>query len=269
MRRRVTASWAPSRIGRTGRAERLAEARLVVVADERVEHLLLTASEELGQDAVHHHGGEVDHRLLGEAVGQLEGLVDRHLLRRRDDHDAGLRRVTEQVEHPTRLVAHHAHLDELLDRLRGGELAGDVAGGHRVHDDEVVAVLAHLPQELPDREDLLHARGGVGDEVEGAGEGSEPGDERDLELEAQVLLERLLGVHRHGEEARGHLALLERGGADLEEVGQVALGVDLADERALAVLRREEGERRRDGGLADAPFAGDEEEAAIEEVGDR
>jgi hypothetical protein len=35
------------------------------------------------------------------------------------------------------------------------------------------------------------------------------------------------------------------------------------------VLRREEGERRRDGGLADAPFAGDEEEAAIEEVGDR
>jgi hypothetical protein len=35
------------------------------------------------------------------------------------------------------------------------------------------------------------------------------------------------------------------------------------------VLRREESERRRDGGLADAAFAGDEEEAAIEKVDDR
>jgi hypothetical protein len=35
------------------------------------------------------------------------------------------------------------------------------------------------------------------------------------------------------------------------------------------VQGRQESERRRDGGLADAPFAGDEEEAAIEEVDDR
>ena len=64
-----------------------------------------------------------------------------------------------------------------------------------------------------------------------------------------------------------HLALLERGAPDLEEVGQVALGVDLADERALAVLRGEQRERRGDGRLADAALAGDEEQLAIEQVG--
>ena len=126
-------------------------------------------------------------------------------------------------------------------RLRRRELGDDVAGGDGVDDDEVVVALADLPEELADGEDLLHPGRGVGDEVEGAGQGPEAGDERDLELEPQVLLERLLGVHRHGEEVRRHLPGLEAGGRDLEEVGEVALGVDLADERALAVLRRRAG----------------------------
>ena len=93
-------------------------------------------------------------------------------------------------------------LHQLLDRLRRRQLAGDVAGGRRVDDHEVVAALAHLPQELADGEDLLHPRRRVGHEVERAGQRAEPGDERDLQLEAQVLLERLLGVHRHREQAR-------------------------------------------------------------------
>ena len=108
---------------------------------------------------------------------------------------------------------------------------------------------------------------GVGDEVEGAGQRTESGDQRDLELEAQVLLERLLGVHRHGEEARRDLALGSNdGGADLEEVGQVALGVDLADEGALALLGGQQGQRRGDRRLADAALAGDEEQPAVEQV---
>ena len=266
VRRRVTASWAPSRIGRTDVPSASLSRASFSSSDEPLEHLLLAAAEQLGQHAVHDDGGEVDDRLVAQSFGELERLVDRHLLRRRHDHHAGLLGVAEDVDHPARLVAHHAHLHELLDRLRRRELTGDVAGGHRVDDDEVVAALAHLPQELPDREDLLHAGRGVGHEVEGAGQRAEASHQRDLELEAQVLLERLLGVHRHGEEAGRHLALLERRGTDLEEVGQVALGVDLADEGALAVLRSEERERRRDGGLADASLAGDEEELAVEQV---
>ena len=102
--------------------------------------------------------------------------ADRHLLGGRHDHHAGLRRVGEDVEHPLGLVAHHAHLHQLVDGLRRGELADDVAAGDGVDDDEVVVALAHLPRELADGEDLLHARRGVGDEVEGAGERADPGE---------------------------------------------------------------------------------------------
>ena len=102
-----------------------------------------------------------------------------------------------------------------------------------------------------------------------AGQRAEAGHQRDLELEAQVLLQRLLGVHRHGEEVGLDLAGLEGGGPGLEEVGQVALGVDLADQGALALLRGQQGERRRDGRLADTALAGDEDQLAVEQIDGR
>ena len=67
--------------------------------------------------------------------------------------------------------------------------------------------------------------------------------------------------------AANDLARAEGGGAGLVEVGQVALGVDLADQRALAPGRREQPEAGRDGRLADAPLAGDEQQSSVEEVG--
>jgi hypothetical protein len=126
-------------------------------------------------------------------------------------------------------------------------------------------LLAHLVGELADGEDLLHARRRVGDEVEGAGERTDLGEQRDLQLEAQVLLERLLGVHRHRPQARLELPGREGGLPRLVEVGQVALGVDLAHEGALALLGGEQGQGCRDGGLADAALPRDEEELAVEE----
>ena len=51
----------------------------------------------------------------------------------------------------------------------------------------------------------------------------------------------------------------------LVEVGQVALGVDLADEGALTLLGRQQGQPGRDGRLAHATLASDEEQLAIEE----
>ena len=59
---------------------------------------------------------------------------------------------------------------------------------------------------------------------------------------------------------------LEAGRAGLEEVGQVALGVDLADQRPLALLGGQQGQAGRDGRLADAALAGDEEQLALEQV---
>jgi hypothetical protein len=142
-----------------------------------------------------------------------------------------------------------------------------VAAGHGVDHDEVVVVLLDLVAELADGQDLLHARRGVGDEVERPGQRADLGQQRELELEAQVLLQRLLGVHGHGPEAGLDLAGIERGRPGLVEVGQVALGVDLAHERALAARRGEQPEAGRDGGLADAPLAGDEQQPSVEEVG--
>ena len=144
-----------------------------------------------------------------------------------------------------------------------------MAAGHRVDDDEVVVLLAHLPRQLADGEDLLHAGRGVGDEVEGPGERADAGEERQLELEAEVLLQRLLGVHRHRPEVGLQLTGLEAGVAGLVEVGQVALGVDLADEGALALLGRQHAEPGRDGRLADATLAGDEDELAVEQIDHR
>src|SRR3546814_15315711 len=68
-------------------------------------------------------------------------------------------------------------------------------------------------------------------------------------------------------QAGRQLPLLEARRPGLEEVGQVALGVDLADEGALSLLRTKQGKGRGDGGLADTSLARDEEQAAVEELG--
>jgi hypothetical protein len=59
--------------------------------------------------------------------------------------------------------------------------------------------LANFVCELTDCDNLAHAGGGVGDEVEDLGEDANSSDERNPKIEPEVFLERLLGVHRHGE----------------------------------------------------------------------
>ena len=103
-------------------------------------------------------------------AGQLDGLVDGHLLGRGDDDEPGRARVGEDLEDPVGLGADEPHLDQLVDGLGCGQLADDVAGGGGVHHDEVVVALAHLVAELPHGEDLAHAGGGGGHEVEGLGQ---------------------------------------------------------------------------------------------------
>ena len=124
--------------------------------------------------------GTVD---LGAQPGdELDRLRDRHLLGRRDDVDRGDRRIGEQLGRPTAVcAAQRADVDELADRVGRAELRDDVTGRGRVDDDEVevgaaLDRLAHLPHDLADREDLLHARRGGRDEVEHARERAEPAD---------------------------------------------------------------------------------------------
>ncbi len=233
--------------------------------DELVEDLLLGGGEQLGQHPVHDDRGDLDVGLLCDALGELERLDDRHLLGRRDDDRARGAGVTEDVEHPAGLVADQADLDELVDGLGRGQLTDHVPAGDRVHDHQVVVALPHLVAELADRQDLAHAGRRAGDEVEGARQGTDAREQRHLELQPEVLLERLLGLHRHREEVGGNLPGFEGDGPGLEERGQVALGVDLAHQSPLAAPGSQHPQARRHRRLADATLAGDEEETPIEQ----
>ena len=70
-----------------------------------LEDLLLAPAEELGKDPVDDDGGQVDRGLVLHAPRELNGLVHGHFLGSGDDAEAGRRRVREDVEHPTRLLA--------------------------------------------------------------------------------------------------------------------------------------------------------------------
>ena len=115
MRRSVTASSAASRTVVDRTADRLLEGGDAVGLAEPLEHLLLAAAEQLRQHPVHDDGGQVDVGLGGDALRQLDGLVDRHLLGAGDDDGAGDVGIAEEVEHPAGLLAHQADLHQLAD----------------------------------------------------------------------------------------------------------------------------------------------------------
>ncbi len=141
-----------------------------------------------------------------------------------------------------------------------------MAGGGGVDHHQVVVALPDLPADLADGQDLPDAGGGGGHEVEDPGQGAQPGDGGQPQLQVEVLPQRRLGVHGHHPQVRRHPVGLERRARRLIEVGQVALGIDLAGQGLLAMGGAQQGQRRRCGALAHSPFAGDEEQPAIEEI---
>jgi hypothetical protein len=223
-------------------------------------------AEQLGEHPVGHDRGEPTLVSGTQALGQLEGLDDRHLLGCGHDHHTRGAGIVEDLLHPSGLLADHTDLHELVDRLGGAELGDDVTAGAGIDHHEVVVVLADLPRHLAHGEDLADARRGVGDEVEAPRQRSDAGDERQPDVQPEVLPQRLLGGEGHHVEAGLHLAGFEAGGAGLEEAGEVALGVDLADEGAPPARGGERRDGRADGGLADPALAGDEQQSPLQEV---
>jgi hypothetical protein len=174
------------------RARRVPQHPSGIVTLERGEDRLVLRRERLGQHAVHDHGAERHGRLFASAGHQVDRLVDRHLLRRGHDVERRESRVREDLEHPLRLIADRTGVHQLADRARRVELRQHVAGRGGIDDDEVpggpaLDGLPHLPAHLADGEDLLHARSGVGDEVEDVRERADAPDHRDLEVEPEVL----------------------------------------------------------------------------------
>src|SRR5439155_26670697 len=169
------------------------------------------------------------------------------------------------------LLAHLAHLHEALDRTRRVQLRDDVPGGGRIHHDEVPIGapgdrFPHLPADLADRQDLLDARRGGRNELEHIRQRTEATKHWDTQVQAEVLAQRRFGPHLHHEDAGMYLARFEANGRVFEQRGQVALGLDLHEQDALAAFGGEQRRRRGDGALADAAFAGEEQQPAVEEI---
>jgi hypothetical protein len=142
-----------------------------------------------------------------------------------------------------------------------------VTGGGGVDDHEVPAGpaldrLADLPADLADGEDLLHPGGGGGHEVEGLGHRPDPAGDGHLQVEADVLAERRLGVHGHGPHAGVDPVGPEPHRRAFEVAGDVAPAVGGYEEDLLALFGGQQRHRGRDGALAHTALPGEEQEAA-------
>jgi hypothetical protein len=151
-----------------------------------------------------------------------------------------------------------------------------VAGGGRVHDHQVVArgaarAALHL-RELPDlahRHQLAHARRRHGEVLEHARPGQHVGERLHPDLDAQVLLQRVLRVDRDRPQVVGDLDLAEVRVLPVEGAGDPVLVGDLGDDGPAALAGGHHAQRRGDRGLADAPLSGHEDQALVEEGGHR
>src|SRR5262249_29026054 len=159
---------------------------------------------------------------------------------------------------------------------RGLEEADPVPGRWRVDDHEVVLVplldLALRPRELPDlsdRQQLAKARGRGGEVVEDLAAHEQVAHRSHLELEQQVLAQRVVGVDRDRPQVLGHLDLVEAALTAMEDPRGGLLSGALAHDRALAARRRGDPEGQRDGRLADPALAGHEDDLLVEQVGHR
>ncbi len=134
--------------------------------------------------------------------------------------------------------------------------------------DEVVVLLPHLPGELADREDLLHAGRGVGDEVEACGPadrcgpaaGPSAGGSRYSFSDSSVSIDI---ANRSGCTSRG----LKVFGPDSKKSARLPLASTSQTSVRLPCAAPSSAERGGDAGLADPALAGDEEQPPVEQVG--
>src|SRR5947209_3596064 len=252
--------------------ERARQRRRPVAFRDRREVLRVLTREALGQQLVHDRRLRRHVELVAELGDELERLGDRPLLRDRDRDDRRPVGVAEEVADVARLAANRPDARDVPVRLGRLQQPEAVAGRGRVDDREVVrrrlrvaaGRLRELPH-LPDRRELPDAWRG-GDEVledpvarEHAPEPGRAG------LVDQVLLERELRVDRHRVKIRRQLRLRVADALAAEHLWHPFLLRHFADDRAQAAASGGEAERGRDGRLADASLAGNEEKPLVEQ----
>ena len=85
------------------------------------------------------------------------------------------------------------------------------------------------------------------------------------DLDAQVLVHRMIGIDRDREQVGGHLDLVEVLAPVFEQPLDALLTGELGDHRAKSAARGQHPQHRGDGRLADAPLARDEHQPLVEE----
>ena len=250
--------------------------RAVLALGQPRQLLGLGFGEALGVEAVQVDAVDGDADLVAQVVLQRRRLVDRHLLRQGDDRGAGVLVVGDEAVERLRLRVDRADAGDRGEGARRLQEADPVPGRRRVDDHQVVLApaldlaveLGELP-DLADRDQLLQARRGGGQVVEDAAAEEHVPHRPHLQLQQHVLAHRLVGVDRDRPEVLLHLDLVEADVGVLEHPRGVLLRGDLADDRPLPFRRRPQSQRDRDRRLADAALAGDEDQALVEEFGDR
>jgi len=251
---------------------RHAGSHLSVGGGEVGEHPASGRGQRFGRHPVEHAQGHVQGALLGDFPFQLDRLHHRHLLGERGEDSRGAATVGDHAVDPLDLAADQTAANELQHRARRPELREDVPAGAAVDDDQVphrtLALVATslLEGDLAGHEHVPGSGDGGGDEVDDARQWGHPRQPRHLEVDAQVFLQRLLGMQPdHADTGLHHLGLEARP-CRAKRRGEVALGVDLDAEDLLAALGGEQAERGGDGGLAGASLAGHEDDPPPEQL---
>jgi hypothetical protein len=145
-----------------------------------------------------------------------------------------------------------------------------VAGGRGVHDRQVedraarpALELCQVPH-LPDRHQLAQPGRGGGEVLEQPAAAEHPRQRARLQLVAQPLLLRLLGIHRDREQAGRQLQLAVPHVTRAEDAGEALLLSHLAHDSALAAPRGSQAQGGCDGRLPDAALARHEHQPLVQ-----
>ncbi len=197
------------------------------------------------------------------------GFDHRHLFWRGDDDHTRSCSVAEDLLHPLGLLTDDPHLHEARENRWSIDLRDDVTSGLCIDHHNVVVLLTHLPTQLADGEDFLHAWSRIGHEVEDSRERADGGDQWIGNEQTDVFAQRLFRCHPHCVQIGFDFPRFEGEVGGAEDSGDCALVVHLDEQRALAGAHRLTRECHCYRCLTYSALARDEEEAPLQQTSGR
>ena len=217
----------------------------VLRVDQRRHEPAVRGGHRLVDRTIQHAQVDGDARSVAKAFVQLDRLDHRHLLGKGAEHDRRPDGIPDQRVDPLDLGTDEAAADECEHRLRGREVRLHLTARGAVDEDEIpdrrssIRAPCGAPRRRSCRPRACRADPGtpVAMKSKTRASGVSRVSARHLEIDVQVFLERLVGAQLEDGEIVLHHARREPGGRRPERGGEVALGVDIDGEDALAGAR--------------------------------